>query len=449
MATQLMTRLKHRFLPRTLFGRSLLIIATPILLLQLIVSFIFFDRHWDSMSSRLVYALAGEISMLTSQISEAETEQDIQDLIGESSKSLDIYIQIDPLDADTMSADVKAFQQFYWFSIGGKLKEALGRRIAHPFVFRSSENEKRFSVIVQLDDQRMVTFICAERRLMSVTTYIFILWLIGSAVVLFGIAIIFMRNQIRPIRRLAIAAEKLGKGHDVPDFKPVGASEVRQASQAFLDMKDRLKRQIEQRTAMLSGVSHDLRTPLTRMKLQIAMSPNNPEVENLRQDIDEMERMLEGYLTFAKGEGSEALEMTDLRAVLNRILGRARRENRNIKEKLADHLMIRLRPMAMERAIANIVSNACKYADNVWVSAYEESDMVAIVVDDDGPGIAEELREDVFRPFYRVEKSRNQKTGGVGLGLAIARDIIHARGGEIFLESSNRGGLRVVIRLPV
>ncbi len=449
MATKLMTRLKHRFLPRTLFGRSLMIIATPILLMQLIVSFIFFDRHWDSMSSRLVYALAGEISMLTSQISEAKTEQYIQDLIGESSKSLDIYIQIDPLDADTMSADVKAFQQFYWFSIGGKLKEALERRIAHPFVFRSFENEKKFSVIVQLDDQRMVTFICAERRLMSVTTYIFILWLIGSAVVLFGIAIIFMRNQIRPIRRLAIAAEKFGKGHDVPDFKPVGASEVRQASQAFLDMKDRLKRQIEQRTAMLSGVSHDLRTPLTRMKLQIAMSPNNPEVENLRQDIDEMERMLEGYLTFAKGEGSEALEMTDLRAVLDRILGRARRENRNIEEKLADHLMIRLRPMAMERAIANIVSNACKYADNVWVSAYEESDMVAIVVDDDGPGIAEALREDVFRPFYRVEKSRNQKTGGVGLGLAIARDIIHARGGEIFLESSNRGGLRVVIRLPV
>lgn len=448
MASRMITTLKQKLLPRTLFGRSLMIIATPILLLQLIVSFVFFDRHWDSMSSRLVYGLAGEISMITTQLQEAETEVERENIIAAAARSLDIGVHVNEMDEAVLTQGRSPFEKFYWFSIDAKLEDALARRLTNKFVLQSSEKEKKFNVILQLNDAEMVTFICPARRLTSSTTYIFILWLIGSAVVLFGIAIVFMRNQIRPIRRLAVAAEKLGKGQDVPDFKPVGASEVRQASHAFLEMKERLKRQIEQRTAMLAGVSHDLRTPLTRMKLQLALSPNDPELENLRQDIAEMERMLEGYLTFAKGEGSEVIEMTDLRDMLDRIIGKSRRQNAKIEENLAEKLMIRLRPMAMERAIANIISNACKYAPKVWVNAYAQSDTIEITVDDNGPGIAEHLREEVFRPFYRIEKSRNKATGGIGLGLAIARDIIHAHGGEIFLETSNQGGLRVVVRLP-
>lgn len=448
MATKFVSTLKQRLLPRTLFGRSLMIIATPILLLQLIVSFIFFDRHWDSMSSRLVYGVAGEISMLTTQLQHAEDETERADIIAAAARNLNIDIHITETDESVLARKSHDFEKLYWFSIDKKLQESLQRRLTEDFVISSSEIEKKFNVVVRLNGQEMVTFMCAMRRLTSVTTYVFILWLIGSAVVLFAIAIVFMRNQIRPIRRLAVAAEKFGKGQDVPDFKPVGASEVRQASRAFLEMKDRLKRQIEQRTAMLAGVSHDLRTPLTRMKLQLAMAPQDPETDNLRQDIEEMERMLEGYLTFAKGEGTEDIEMTDLREMLDRIIAKARRQNGDIDDKLADRLMIRLRPMAVERAISNVISNACKYAPKVWVNAYEQSDMIVITVDDNGPGIAEELREDVFRPFYRIEKSRNKATGGLGLGLAIARDVIHAHGGEIFMESSNQGGLRVVIRLP-
>ncbi len=448
MATTFLSTLKRRLLPSTLFGRSLMIIATPILLLQLIVSFIFFDRHWDSMSSRLVYGLAGEISMLTTQLQQAENEAERADVIAAAARSLDIDIHITDADEDLLSQESAAFEMLYWFSMDKKLQESLQRRLTAHFVLSSSDVEKEFNILVRLNDGEMATFMCPMRRLTSATTYIFILWLIGSAVVLFGIAILFMRNQIRPIRRLAVVAEKFGKGQDVPDFKPVGASEVRQASRAFLEMKDRLKRQIEQRTAMLAGVSHDLRTPLTRMKLQLAMAPQDPETDNLRQDIEEMERMLEGYLTFAKGEGTEAIEMTDMREMLDRIIAKARRQSGDIEDNLADRMMIRLRPLAIERAISNVISNACKYAPKVWVNAYEQLDMIVITVDDNGPGIAEELREEVFRPFYRIEKSRNKATGGLGLGLAIARDVVHAHGGEIFMESSNQGGLRVVIRLP-
>lgn len=448
MATRFISALKQRLLPRTLFGRSLMIIATPLLLLQLIVSFVFFDRHWDSMSTRLVYGLAGEISMLTTQLQQAEGEAARADIIAAAARSLDIDVHITDADAEALKRSEAAFEKLYWFSIDKKLQKFLERRLADDFVLSSSDVEKKFNILVRLNDKEMATFMCPMRRLTSSTTYIFILWLIGSAVVLFAIAILFMRNQIRPIRRLAVVAEKFGKGQDVPDFKPVGASEVRQASRAFLEMKERLKRQIEQRTAMLAGVSHDLRTPLTRMKLQLAMAPQDPEIDNLRQDIAEMERMLEGYLTFAKGEGTEDIEMTDLRDMLDRIIAKARRQNGDIDDNLADRLMIRLRPMAVERAISNVISNACKYAPKVWVNAYEQSDMIVVTVDDNGSGIAEELREEVFRPFYRIEKSRNKATGGLGLGLAIARDIIHAHGGEIFMESSNQGGLRVVIRLP-
>lgn len=427
-----------------------MIIATPILLLQMIVSFVFFDRHWESMSGRLVYAIAGEVSMLTTQIKEAGGDTDREKIIAEAAKSLDIHVMVEPLVPEMLAESASPFEKFYWFSIGRKLDDALDRRLTQDFrVHDYAPDDRRFKIIVQLDEARMAVFLCPERRLNSSTTYIFILWLIGSAVVLFGIAIIFMRNQIRPIRRLAIVAEKLGKGQDVPDFKPVGAREVRQAARAFLDMKERLKRQIEQRTAMLAGVSHDLRTPLTRMKLQLAMARDDDTVAHLRQDIDEMEKMLEAYLDFAKGESSETPEMTDLRSILDRIIGRAQRQGETIQAQMADRLMIRLRPVAAERALANIVGNACKYGKSVWINAYEQSGAVEISIDDDGPGIPADLRDDVFRPFFRLEKSRNKKTGGIGLGLSIARDIIHGHGGEIFLEDSNRGGLRVVVRLPL
>lgn len=438
---------KYRLLPRTLFGRSLMIVALPILLLQMIVAFVFFDRHWDAMGDKLVFALSGEVRFLSEQLAAAKTPEQVRKIAAQAEKSVDLAVKVE--EAKTLPP-AAPFEKFYWFSIGKKLTSALSRKLDKPFAVLPYESDRWFEIVVKIDGGRIARFLCPERRLTGPTTYIFILWLIGSAAILFGIAMAFMRNQIRPIMRLAIAAEKLGKGQDVPDFKPVGAAEVRQASRAFLDMKDRLKRQIEQRTAMLSGVSHDLRTPLTRMRLQLAVSrKSDAEIDNLRQDIDEMERMIEGYLAFARGEGDEAPEMTDLAPILDRIILKARRQGASVQDTVSGKLMLRVRPVAIERAIENVISNANKYAKNAWVSAYAQGDSVEIVVDDDGPGIAPHLREEVFKPFFRAEKSRNKETGGLGLGLSIAQDVVHAHGGEIFLEDSNRGGLRVVIRLPM
>ena len=442
-------RLKQRFLPRTLFARSLVILATPIFLLQLIVAFIFFDRHWDAMSDKLVGALAGEIDMLTERIVDAKSDASVQRIIKQAASSLDLAVTIKQ-DAESIKKSELSFQTFAWFSIAQKLQAALKKKLDKPFSIRPYEKDKVFEIVVAIDAVETIHFICPDRRIYSPTTYIFVLWLIGSASLLLVISMMFMRNQIRPIMRLAIAAKKFGKGQDVPDFKPVGAHEVRQASRAFLEMKERLKRQMEQRTAMLSGVSHDLRTPLTRMRLELALSKDTKGADNLRQDIDEMEKMIEGYLTFAKGESDETPEMIDLKSVLDRIVGKVKRQGNDVQETMPEgRMMIRLRPVAIERAISNVVSNACKYAKHVWISAYEQSEAIEIFVDDDGPGIPNELRDEVFRPFFRVEKSRNKKTGGIGLGLSIAQDIVHGHGGEIFLEDSNRGGLRVVIRLPL
>lgn len=446
--------LKEILLPRTLFGRSLMIVATPILVMQMTVAFIFFDRHWDAMSDKLVYALAGEVDMVADRIIEAKTPEQIAGIIRHSASSLDLQVSVENDAADLKKMEL-SFEKFSWFSVAQKLKLELQKKLDKPFTIRPYEKDKQFEIVVAIGPKRTVHFICPDRRVYSPTTYIFVLWMIGTAVLLLGIAMAFMRNQIRPIMRLAVAAEKFGKGQDVPDFRPVGAHEVRQASRAFLDMKDRLKRQIEQRTAMLSGVSHDLRTPLTRMKLQLAMAKSTAETDNLRQDIDEMEKMIEGYLTFAKGENDETPEMMDLKPVLERIVVKAKRQGFDVQEQLPeDRMMIRLRPVAAERAISNVVSNASKFGKHVWITAHLQkmpgtAGVYEVTVDDDGPGISPELRDEVFRPFFRIEKSRNKKTGGIGLGLSIAQDIVHSHGGEIFLEDSNRGGLRVVIRLPL
>lgn len=448
MTRQKWRELRYKLLPKTLFGRSLMIIVTPILLLQMIVAFIFFDRHWDSMSDRLVTALSGEVHLLSSQLLQAKTPQARNIVIDQAAKSMDIMITLDTATPGGLKQGKSGFNKKYWFMVDDKLRTKIAQKLLLPFVLHAHEKPGWFEIAVQLDNNTIARFACPERRLTTPTTYIFILWLIGSAVILFGIAIVFMRNQIRPIMRLAIAAEKLGKGQDVPDFRPVGASEVRRASTAFLEMKDRLKRQIEQRTALLSGVSHDLRTPLTRMKLQLAMLKQDAGTDNIREDVDEMEKMIEGYLTFAKGEGDETPEATDLAPIIDRIAANARRQGTQVEAARPEKMMIKVRPMAIERAVGNIVTNGGKFADHVWISAEETTQGIHLIIDDDGPGIPQALRADVFRPFFRVEKSRNKKTGGVGLGLSIAQDIVHAHGGRVELQDSPRGGLRVVISLP-
>jgi two-component system osmolarity sensor histidine kinase EnvZ len=272
----------------------------------------------------------------------------------------------------------------------------------------------------------------------------------GSALILLAVAILFLRNQVRPIERLARAAEMFGKGRPVPDFKPYGAIEVRRAAQAFITMRERIERHVTQRTEMLAGVSHDLKTPLTRLKLELAMMPDGPDVRSMRGDVAEMEHMLDDYLAFARGEGTEQPSEVDIVAAVGDVVAGARRDGTRIGFATAEEVLtVPLRRDAFRRALTNIVANAQRHANRIDVVLNRRRGRVEILVDDDGPGVPVDKREEVFKPFFRIEGSRNVETGGIGLGLTIARDILRGHGGDLTLGDSPLGGLRAVLQLPV
>ena len=329
----------------------------------------------------------------------------------------------------------------------GAFEKAMNEQVRRPFQVDALSSEKDVFIAVQLSEG-VLKVTAPRKRLFSSTTYIFILWMLGTSMVLVGVAVIFMRNQVRSVRRLAVAADRFGRGQEVEHFKLEGAAEVRQAAHAFNIMRERIRRQIAQRTEMLAGVSHDLRTPLTRMKLQLAMMGTAEGCEELNEDVAEMERMVEGYLAFARGEGAEDTQPTDCAALLEDIVRRFRRNGAAITLHAEKSATLPLRPHAMERGLTNLIGNAVRYAGHVAVRAGERPEGFEILIDDDGPGIPAENREDVFKAFFRLDSSRNQETGGVGLGLTIARDVIRSHGGDIHLEDSPLGGLRVRLTLP-
>jgi two-component system osmolarity sensor histidine kinase EnvZ len=277
---------------------------------------------------------------------------------------------------------------------------------------------------------------------------IFMSWMVTTALITCAVATLFLKNQIRSLRRLAVAAEAFGKGRDMPDFKPEGAAEVRQAAAAFLLMRERIRRQISQRTEMLAGVSHDLRTPLTRMKLELELLGDGEEVQGLRADLLEMQQMIEGYLAFARGEGDEQPAVGDLVELIADVVAAARRGGAEVALSAPDELHVAFRRDALRRCVMNLIANAARYGSHVWVTVVAGRLAVDVMVDDDGPGIPEAQREAVFRPFFRLEMSRNRATGGVGLGLTIARDIMHNHGGDLTLETAPTGGLRARLHLP-
>jgi two-component system osmolarity sensor histidine kinase EnvZ len=286
-------------------------------------------------------------------------------------------------------------------------------------------------------------------RLYTTSSWAFVAAIVGSALVLFGLATVFVRRELQPIRKLAKIADALGKGRDVADFEPEGSQEARQAGRAFLTMRERLRRQIQQRTEMLAGVSHDLRTPLTRMKLGLAMLDDGPEKRELEADVTEMERMIEGYLAFARGEGDEEPSPVNVGELLEEVASGARRDGGAVLVAFSGDLNTSLRPTAMKRCLSNLLVNALRHGRRVELRARRRKAAIEITVDDDGPGVPAERREDVFRPFFRLDGSRNPMTGGVGLGLTIARDVVRSHGGELHLEDSPLGGLRARLRLPV
>ncbi len=431
-----------QFLPRTLFGRTLLIIITPFLLMQAIATYYFYDQHWKKVTRRLANGVSGEIAYIIEEL--GARPQESQDIFAEAARNMGLVITFhdgaELPEQPRISGNVILQVQ---------LREALKRSIEEPFVFDPQVTRDYALIQVQMEDGVLHTRV-PRRRLFSSTSQVFMLWMMGSGIILFALALLFMRKQIGPILRLAAAADSFGKGRDVPNFRPEGALEVRQAAAAFLVMRERIQRQITQRTDMLAGVSHDLRTPLTRIKLQLAMLGDGPEIEDLKSDVDDMETMIDGYLAFARGEGDEQAVSTDLSALLHEVVSSARRGGATVQAVIDDDLRMALRPHAMKRCIANLMSNAARHATRIWITAGSSGPrFVEIVIDDDGPGIADEHLGDVFKPFYRIDASRNQKTGGTGLGLTIARDVVRGHGGELRLSRSPQGGLRCQIRMPL
>ncbi|MFA7456746.1 MAG: ATP-binding protein [Micavibrio sp.] len=442
-----------KILPTSLLGRSLLILVTPLFLVQIITTFAFFDRHWEKIGERMAFAITGEVALLARQIEDDPSYENVARLQRDAAQTLSIFVQYKPGDVlarlfDGTMEDRAVPDPGRESFIAHTLAASMRRHVKRPFNIAVDTDEKWVEITVQLENGTL-TATLPERRIFSSSGYVVLLWMVGSSIILMIIATLFMRNQIRPIRRLAIAAERFGKGRDVQFFKVEGAREVRAAARAFIDMRERLSRQIQQRTAMLAGVSHDLRTPLTRMKLQLSMMGDGGDVADLKSDLADMERMIEAYLQFARGEGDEDPVRVDLKELIGQTASAMNRERERVFTDVPEDLSILLRPVAFERAMMNLLGNALKYGNNAWVSARKVGEMIEICLDDDGPGIPESQHEDVFKPFYRGESSRNTKTGVVGLGLPIVQDIVFGHGGQIWLDHSPRGGLRVVIDLPV
>jgi two-component system osmolarity sensor histidine kinase EnvZ len=434
-------RLK-RILPRGLFGRTLLIIVLPTLITLAAATFVFFDRHWYTVTTRMAYALAGDIAAVVELMHDSATPESRARIADLASAKMDLYVTFTP------GVTLKPRVHHRLNPLRDILKDALDERLRYPFDIDMHAAPEIIAIRV-IAPEGIYLVQSPERRIYTPTTEVFIAWMVGSSILLSAVALLFMRNQIRPIRRLADAAEAIGKGRPVPWFKPEGASEVRQAAAALMVMRDRLRRQITQRMAMLSGVSHDLRTPLTRMKLQLAMIPETAEIKEFASDIADMENMLEAYLAFARGEEAEAAVETNLRELLEEVITPMRRQCPYIMLAVPQSAKATLRRNAMKRCLANLIGNAIRYGKQAQIGVVIRDHAVDITVDDDGPGIEPARREDVFRPFLRLDESRNPATGGVGLGLTIARDIARFHGGDVVLEDSPLGGLRARLWLPI
>jgi two-component system, OmpR family, osmolarity sensor histidine kinase EnvZ len=431
----------RRVLPRGMFGRSLLIVVIPLVLVQAIAAWIFYDRHWSAVSWRLANGVAAEVALFVEGSRAAASPSERQKFLSRFKQLTDLGIvfgrgaRLPPAPPESGSL------------LERQLRVALAQRIPYPFWIDDRSDPNR--VLIEIGLPREVLRVLAPINLLySSTTYIFVLWMVGSSLVLLAVASWILSNQVRALRRLAAAADSFGKGRPVPFFRIEGALEIRRAALAFMTMRDRIERQIRQRTEMLAGVSHDLRTPLTRMKLALELAGSDPAIAELKSDVAEMEHMIEGYLDFVRGEGREAPVETDIALLLEEVAAAMRREGTPLTLDAPAEYLIPIRPNAIRRCLNNLIGNARRHGSHVWLSGMAQSEGIDILVEDDGPGIAPEDRERAFQPFIRLDRSRSPSTGGVGLGLSIARDVARSHGGDVRLETSPHGGLRARLHLP-
>ncbi|MBV9222278.1 MAG: two-component sensor histidine kinase [Methylobacteriaceae bacterium] len=431
-----------RRMPKGLFARSLLIVVAPMLLLQAFVVLFFMDRYWQLVTYRLSAALTQDIAAIIDihkNLPNAADEDTLERIAGDR-----MGLDIEFLPKQSLPP---ALPKPFFSLLDSALSTEISRQIGRPFWIDTVGRSSLIEIRILLDDG-VLRIMTRRSAAYASNSHIFILWMVGTSSLLLLVAILFLRNQIRPILRLVRAAEDFGKGRFV-EFRPGGAREVRQAGFAFIEMKRRIDRAIEQRTAMLNGVSHDLRTILTRFRLSLALIGEGPDSKAMEQDIDEMQRMLEAYLAFARGDSGEPAAPTDMRRLLQDLKRDAERHGHATGVELSGDPTVTVRPDAFKRCVANLVANAQRHGDRIALQAVRDGRFLTIHVDDDGPGIPPDKREDVFRPFFRLDEARNQDEGGTGLGLAIARDVARAHGGDITLADSPLGGLRATVRVPV
>jgi two-component system osmolarity sensor histidine kinase EnvZ len=429
-------------LPKGLYARSILIVVTPILILQAVVAYVFMERHWQMVTRRLSQALTRDIAAIIEVIETYPQDERFSEITRIAAETYSLTISVLPPDPLPETGPRPFFSL-----LDRTLSRQLESQVDRPFWIDTVGDSDLVEIRIALENHVLRVF--AERsRAYASNSHIFLLWMGGTSIVLIGIALLFLRNQINPILTLAEAAEQFGKGRPAASFRPRGAREVRKAAQAFIDMRERIERQIEQRTTMLSGVSHDLRTVLTRFKLELALIGETEETAALRADVDEMTRMLEDYLAFAQGDAGETTELVEVPALLADVAETARRDGIRIETAFEGEPRALLRALGFRRCVANLVGNAGKHGERVELKARHVDGWLTVTVDDDGPGIPAHEREAVFRPFYRLDRGRNFDAGGSGLGLAISRDIAINHGGDVVLADSPLGGLRAILMIP-
>ncbi len=437
----------RRYLPKSLLWRTILIVATPIVALQLVIVWLIIERHFDGVARQLTEGVAIEIHYARSAVDAAETEEEARRILAEISGGLGLNAQLDPGEEIPPEVDPLFFDV-----LGQAVEDTLAEELRRPIFVALRREVKIVDVRIQTR-WGLMTVRLPQRRVVASNPHLLLTWTGAAAALLIVVALIYLRNQIRPIQKLAKAAHAFGRGQSV-ELNISGAREVRLASSAFLDARARIERHIEQRTRMLSGVSHDLRTPLTRMRLQLDLMEESEEVAALRGDVDEMADILEEFLAYARGDQGETFVVADVAELVDEVAVEARRSGRRLS---VSHLIetpgetrVSIRPRAIKRCINNLLDNAFAHGETAALSVVVNRAFVEFVIEDDGPGIAVDKREAALRPFQRLDEARNRnKGGGVGLGLALAMDSARSHGGDVILgESALLGGLRAAVRLP-
>lgn len=430
------------FMPTGLFARSLIIIIAPVVLLQAVAAFVFMERHWQTVTARLSVAMVADIAAVIDIIEIFPNEPDFSTIIGIARDRFDLNVAVMPLEPLPVARPKPFFSP-----LDRVISSEISGQIGRPFWIDTVGRSNLVEIRIQLD-QNILRVLARRSQTYTSNSLIFISWMVATSAILLAIAIVFLRNQIRPILRLTAAVDNFGKGRAVPDFPVRGAREVRQATVAFHKMRQRVELQIDQRTAMLAGVSHDLRTVLTRFRLQLALIEETTDVEDLSRDVDDMNRVLEAYLAFARGDSGEDTVAADMSTMITELSREAGLAGHDVVSSYTGDPIVRVRPQAIKRCLANLIGNASRHADHVEVDAVLADGTLTVVIDDNGPGIPFDELDAVFKPFYRLDDARSIDDGGTGLGLPIARDIARSHGGNISLEVSPLGGLRAVVTIP-